>query len=128
MSISKPLTAYRFSVPSAESFRSDIVEDEFSIEIAKTDEDKYVATGARASKLWRMLRVASKSKLNLLDKIDDGNNWQALFEQEETENRSRKDEGSANEVSKESPVPEPAPSRIAEPSFDATSAHEAVIK
>lgn len=75
-----------------------------------------------------MLRVASKSKLNLLDKIDDGNNWQALFEQEETENRGRKEEEGSNEVSRDSPVPEPVSSQTGEPSLDATLAQEAVIK
>lgn len=123
-----PLIGHRFSVPSAESFRSDIVEDEFTIETAKTDEDKHLATGARASKLWRMLRGASKSKLNLLDKIDDGNNWQALFELEESENRSKKEEGGSNGVSRESPVREQVPPQSAEPSLDATLAQEAVIK
>ena len=50
--------------------------------MAKTDEEKVLASNARASKLWRTLRVASKRKLNLFDKIDDGNNLQALFEPE----------------------------------------------
>lgn len=75
-----------------------------------------------------MLRVASKSKLNLLDKIDDGNNWQALFQQDETENRTKKDEGGSNEVSSESPSLEPVPSQTAVPSPDATLAQETVIK
>lgn len=51
--------------------------------MAKTGEEKQQASDARASKLWRTLRIASKSKLNLFDKIDDGNNLQALFQPEE---------------------------------------------
>lgn len=51
--------------------------------MAKTGEEKQQATDARASKLWRTLRIVSKSKLNLLDKIDDGNNLRTLFQPEE---------------------------------------------
>lgn len=55
--------------------------------MATTEEDKQLSSNARASKLWRILRVASKSRLNVFDKMDDGNNLQALFEPaEETEN------------------------------------------
>lgn len=75
-----------------------------------------------------MLRVASKSKLNLLDKIDDGNNWQALFEQDEAENRAKKDEGRSSQVSNDPPTLEPVPLQTAVPSFDATSAQETTIK
>lgn len=57
--------------------------------MAKTGEEKQQATDARASKLWRTLRIASKSKLNLFDKIDDGNNLQALFQPEEALSREK---------------------------------------
>ena len=77
----------RYTVPTAESFRGPILEDDFDIEMAKTDEEKQQAIDARASKMWRTLRIASKSKLNLFDKIDDGNNLQALFQPEEEENK-----------------------------------------
>ena len=81
----------RYTIPTVESFRSGITEDEFDIDMAKTDEDKRLATSARFSKMWRALRITSKSKLNLLDRIDDGNNLQALFESADDENRSKKD-------------------------------------
>ena len=35
---------------------------------------------AKASKTWRTLRMASKSKLNLFDKVDDGRNLKVLIE------------------------------------------------
>lgn len=57
--------------------------------MAKTDEEKQQATDARASKLWRTLRIASKSKLSVFDKIDDGNNLQALFQTEEEEDQEK---------------------------------------
>ena len=55
--------------------------------MGKTDEEKQQAIDARASKLWKTLRIASKSKLNLFDKIDDGNNLQALFQPEAEEDK-----------------------------------------
>lgn len=79
----------RYTIPTAESFRGPIAEDEFDIDMAKTGEEKQQATDARASKLWRTLRIASKSKLNVFDKIDDGNNLQALFQSEEGENKDK---------------------------------------
>lgn len=80
---------HRYTIPTAESFRGPIAEDEFDIDTAKTDEEKQQATDARASKLWRTLRIASKSKLNVFDKIEDGNNLQALFQSEEEENKDK---------------------------------------
>ena len=54
--------------------------------MAKTNEEKEQAINGRASKLWRTLRIASKNKLSLFDKIDDGNNLSALFEPQDDEN------------------------------------------
>lgn len=81
----------RYSIPTAESFQRPIADDDFEIEMAKTEEEKRLAIDARASKLWRTLRIASKSKLNLFDKIDDGNNLQALFEVNGDEKQEKMD-------------------------------------
>lgn len=72
----------RYSVPTIESFKGPIIQDDFEIEMAKDDEEKQLSIDARASKLWRTLRVASKSKLNIFDKIDDGNDLKPLFDPE----------------------------------------------
>ena len=69
--------------------------------MAKTDEEKQQAMDARASKLWRTLRVASKSKLNLFDKIDDGNNLKALFHPEEEENKERTEVDGTEQLSEQ---------------------------
>ena len=72
----------RYTVPTIHSFKGPIATDECDIEMAKNDEEKQQAIDARASKLWRTLRIASKSKLNVFDKIDDGHNLKPLFESE----------------------------------------------
>ena len=91
----------RYSIPSAESFRGLIADDEFEIATAKTEEDKHLATNARSSKLWRTLRIASKNRLNLFDRIDDGNNLQALFQSEGDENRERGGDRVSDQAGKE---------------------------
>ncbi|KAI9820244.1 MAG: hypothetical protein M1827_005866 [Pycnora praestabilis] len=83
----------RYSVPSAESFQGLIADDDFDIDIAKTEEDKSLARNAKASKMWRMLRIASKNKLNMFEKIDDGNNFQTLFKSEHDEDRATDENG-----------------------------------
>lgn len=82
------------------------MDDEFDMEMAKTEEDKLLAANARASKMWRTLRVASKSKLNLFDRIDDGNNIQALFQPDGDENKNKGDTNGLDLQGKDSPPPE----------------------
>ena len=83
----------RYTIPTAESFRGPIADDDFDISMAKTDEEKQLLVDARASKLWRTLRIASKGKLNLFDKIDDGNKLDALFEPEGEESKEKEVNG-----------------------------------
>lgn len=107
------LTAYfssdsrrRYSIPSIESFKALIADDEFDLAMAKTDEDKQLTTNARSSKLWRTLRIASKNRLNRFDQIDDGNNLQALFQTEGDENRGKGGNHEADQMGKETPPTE----------------------
>ena len=75
----------RYSIPKLESFERPLMDDEFDMEMARTDDEKRTATDAKASKLWRTLRIAAKTRLNRLDDIDDGNNLKALFAPDEDE-------------------------------------------
>ena len=55
--------------------------DELDMEMLKDgDAEKEILTNARASKLWRTLRIAAKDQFALFDKVDDGNNLKVLFE------------------------------------------------
>lgn len=73
----------RYTIPTIESFKGPIAEDDFDMEMAKDEDAKQVVVSSRASKLWRTLRIASRSRLNVFDKIEDGNNLKPLFEPEE---------------------------------------------
>ncbi|KAI9828024.1 MAG: hypothetical protein M1832_003551 [Thelocarpon impressellum] len=86
----------RFAVPDIKSFEAGIAEDEFDIGMARSEEDKQLAINAKASKTWRVLRIASKSRLNLFDKIDgNAQNLRPLFEPESDDGKA-KDDGMAD--------------------------------
>ncbi|KAK0662882.1 THO complex subunit 1 [Lasiodiplodia hormozganensis] len=87
----------RYTIPTAESLHRGIQEDELDLEMAMTDEDKHRLQEAKASKTWRALRIASKDRLSLFDKIDDGRQLQALFEPEGGDDAG-KDERTATET------------------------------
>jgi THO complex subunit 1 len=74
----------RFTKPSADSLLNGIANDELDIDMAMTDNDKNMSINAKSSKTWRTLRIASKSKLNLFDKVDDGKNLKVLFERHDS--------------------------------------------
>ncbi|KAK4200562.1 THO complex subunit 1 transcription elongation factor-domain-containing protein [Triangularia verruculosa] len=71
----------RFKVPSLESYKRAIADDDFEIEMPTNNETKAAAIEGKASKTWRALRMASKSKLALFDKIEDDDKIDVIFEE-----------------------------------------------
>lgn len=47
-----------------------------------TDEEKRDLEELKASKMWRALRLASRSRLGMFDKLDDGRNLKCLVEEQ----------------------------------------------
>ena len=70
----------RYTLPKVEDFKAPIMEDEFDLDMAKTEEEKEAIAVAKASKMWRALRIASKNRLNLFDRLEDGNGLGPLFD------------------------------------------------
>ncbi|OAX85595.1 hypothetical protein ACJ72_00009 [Emergomyces africanus] len=70
----------RFTTPALDSYMRGIADDDFNIDMTQSREEKDEAIKAKASKTWRTLRLSSRSKLALFDKIEDGNNLKVLFE------------------------------------------------
>lgn len=99
------LTSSSYAIPTIDEFKGPIADDDFEIDTAKTNEQKQEFMDARASKLWRTLRIASKSRFNVLDKVDDGPNVQALFEPKTVEINLPADGTDAPGVSNESRDP-----------------------
>uniref|UniRef100_A0A093UX81 Uncharacterized protein P25A2.03 n=1 Tax=Talaromyces marneffei PM1 TaxID=1077442 RepID=A0A093UX81_TALMA len=77
----------RYSTPAPDSFMMGIVDDEFDIDMAKDKDEKEAAERAKVSKLWRTLRLASRSKLLEFEKIEDGKKINLLFEKPTEESR-----------------------------------------
>ncbi|KAK3301615.1 THO complex subunit 1 transcription elongation factor-domain-containing protein [Chaetomium strumarium] len=71
----------RYSSPDLSSFRKGIADDDFEIEMPTNDETKASAIEGKASKTWRALRLASKSKLASFDKVDDDDKIDIIFEE-----------------------------------------------
>lgn len=74
-----------------------ILDDEFDIDMAKEPEEKEAAERSKASKVWRTLRLAARSKLFEFEKIDDGKKINLLFASPAEET---KDEPAAEDTSK----------------------------
>ncbi|KAL9593531.1 MAG: hypothetical protein Q9219_007510 [cf. Caloplaca sp. 3 TL-2023] len=70
----------RYTLPTVEDYKAPILEDEFDMDMAKTEEEKENMAVAKASKTWRALRIASKSRLNMFDKLEEGKGLGPLFE------------------------------------------------
>ncbi|KAK2742849.1 hypothetical protein FQN55_007633 [Onygenales sp. PD_40] len=108
----------RFTTPEPDSYMRDIEGDELDLEMAMTDEEKEQLAKAKASKTWRTLRLSSRSKLNLFDKIEDGNNLKVLFETpappEDANKPQTITENGVNgqETGKETPVKEEAKGEV----------------
>ena len=99
--------------------------------MAKTDEEKQLLIDARASKLWRTLRIASKGKLNLFDKIDDGNKLDALFEPEGDESKEKEVNGMEENQEQLNREPTPLPvvtEKEAASNYRTEAVQEALIK
>ncbi|KAM0274436.1 hypothetical protein ACHAQH_007844 [Verticillium albo-atrum] len=69
----------RYQLPKLESFRRKIADDDFEIEMPTNDETKAAAIESKASKSWRALRIAARSRLGLFDKIGDPERIDAIF-------------------------------------------------
>lgn len=88
--------------------------------MAVTDEEKATLEEARASKTWRMLRLAARDKLSHFDRIDDGRALGALFsalapsnsasahqaEEQDEQQQGQTEAGQAQQPQPQPPVPE----------------------
>ncbi|KAG7290230.1 hypothetical protein NEMBOFW57_000228 [Staphylotrichum longicolle] len=86
----------RYSLPELSHLKRGIADDEFEIEMPNSDESKASAIEGKASKTWKALRIASKSKLVVFDKIDDDDKIDIIFEDkpdQETEVREDGEDG-----------------------------------
>jgi THO complex subunit 1 len=70
----------RYRLPSVKSFKSKIELDDMDIDMARDEESKLIAIESKASKSWRALRIASRSKLVAFDKIERSDKIDGIFQ------------------------------------------------
>ncbi|PSS03790.1 THO complex subunit 1 transcription elongation factor-domain-containing protein [Coniella lustricola] len=78
----------RYSVPGLKSFERGIQEADLEIDMPMSDASKRDAVESKASNTWRALRIASRTKLALFDKIESYEDVSILF----GEKKPREDE------------------------------------
>ncbi|KAF4979392.1 hypothetical protein FZEAL_4395 [Fusarium zealandicum] len=71
----------RFQIPDLDSFKRKIADDEFEIEMPTNGQTKAAAIAGKASKSWRALRIAARTKLAAFDKIEDPKKIDIVFEE-----------------------------------------------
>lgn len=84
----------RYTLPTLNSFKDKIVLDDLEIQMPTSQETKEAAINSKASKSWRALRIASKTKLATFDKIqNDLGNLDVIFQDDQPELDTVKEEG-----------------------------------
>lgn len=87
----------RCELPELESFKSTIADDDFEINMPSNDQTKARAVAGKASKSWRALRIAARSRLATFDKIEDSNAIGIVFEEPKDDEMMSEDEEPASE-------------------------------
>jgi THO complex subunit 1 len=70
----------RYELPAVADFKRKIEVDDLEIEMPKDNQSKAAAIESKASKSWRALRIASRSRLTVFDKIDNPDKIDVVFE------------------------------------------------
>lgn len=60
-----------------------IENDDLDLEMAMTDEEQQSLEAAKASKTWRALRTATRTSIEVLDKVEPGKSLIQVFKQQE---------------------------------------------
>jgi hypothetical protein len=83
----------RYSLPALEDFRKKIADDDFEIDMPDSEESKRAAISSKASKSWRALRVAAKSKLEVFDSVSDPDKIEVIFTKKNFEKDAKAETG-----------------------------------
>jgi len=84
----------RYTLPTLASFKDKIALDDLEIQMPTSEESKEAAINSKASKSWRALRIASKTKLAAFDKIQENlGNLDVIFQDDQPELDGVKEEG-----------------------------------
>ncbi|KAI0460479.1 THO complex subunit 1 transcription elongation factor-domain-containing protein [Xylaria acuta] len=85
----------RWKLPDLEEFKKKIATDDLDFDFANTEKEKAQLLESKASKTWRALRIARRSKLAAFDKIEDWRNVDAIFQELDAEETKQEEEEDA---------------------------------
>ncbi|KAI1819328.1 THO complex subunit 1 transcription elongation factor-domain-containing protein [Xylaria intraflava] len=71
----------RWKLPDLAEFKRKIASDDLDFDFANSEKEKTQLLESKASKTWRALRIARRSKLVTFDKIEDWQNIDAIFQE-----------------------------------------------
>lgn len=84
----------RWKLPEVQVFKEKIASDDLDMEMASTEKEKGQLIEAKASKTWRALRLARRNKMAVLDKVEDWQNVEAIFQdQPDSDEEAEDDQG-----------------------------------
>lgn len=93
-SLDKLKDPVRWKLPDLADFKNKIASDDLDLEFAKDEKEKTQLLESKASKTWRALRIARRSRLATFDKIEDWRNVDAIFQELDAEEAQQEQEGS----------------------------------
>ncbi|KAI0866874.1 THO complex subunit 1 transcription elongation factor-domain-containing protein [Xylaria cubensis] len=82
----------KWKLPDLEEFKKKIATDDLDFDFANTEKEKTQLLESKASKTWRALRIARRSKLATFDKIEDWRNVSAIFQELDAEETEQEEE------------------------------------
>lgn len=75
----------KWKLPDLTEFKNKIATDDLDLDFATTEKEKTQLLESKASKTWRALRIARRSKLAAFDKIEDWRNVDSIFQEVDAE-------------------------------------------
>ncbi|KAI2637336.1 THO complex subunit 1 transcription elongation factor-domain-containing protein [Xylaria nigripes] len=94
-SLDKLKDPVRWKLPDLIEFKKKIANDDLDFDFANSEKEKTQLLESKASKTWRALRIARRSKLATFDKIEDWKNVEAIFQETAAEETQQEDEAAA---------------------------------
>ncbi|KAL7626372.1 hypothetical protein AAE478_003144 [Parahypoxylon ruwenzoriense] len=92
----------RWELPGLNGFKEKIASDDLDLEFARNEKEKSEILEYKASKTWRALRIARRSKLAVFDKIEDWQKIDVIFQ----DKPSLEEEAQGEEAGENAQLPE----------------------
>ncbi|KAI1467087.1 THO complex subunit 1 transcription elongation factor-domain-containing protein [Daldinia caldariorum] len=88
----------KWKLPDLSVFKEKIAADDLDLDFANSEKEKYEILEAKASKTWRALRIARKSKLSVLDKIEDWQKVDVIFQEQSESEKAEGETASSDKM------------------------------